>query len=121
MKKALVLAAMLPLIALRADAVSCGPPAAPVGMRSGTDYQIYSGKTPQVYRVCKLEPVNGADDCSVEVLSDVAPKATLEKQSKLSCSCVDVEGASISVKAVPVAASCSGTSLTLWYENLRYR
>ena len=104
---------------LAAEAAQC--PGVPAGSRAagGGAVQIYSGTTPQVYRICKGEPLHGGD-CDIEVKNESNTQiAVLEKQQLNGCACTDVEGKKIFVHALSASGqACSGVSTTIWYGNV---
>src|ERR1700760_2076307 len=104
------------LVPLAVHAASC--PGAPAGVRDGQSIQIFSGSTPQIYRICKGEPLHGGD-CDIEVRNESnAPIAVLGKQPMNSCACTDVEGKKIPVAAVASSGpACSAVSTTVWFSN----
>jgi hypothetical protein len=121
MRAAILVLGMLATPVVWAQAAACGEAAAPVGVRTGSSFQIYLGASSQVYRICKRPAASARDDCDVEVTSTFKRVAVLEKQAGSSCACVDVDGTNIEVKTVPAGASCSAAAATIWYENIRNR
>jgi hypothetical protein len=113
----LVALASLPVLCSAQD---CGTANATLGVRSGTSFQIYAGKTPQIYRVCKREARAPNLDCQVEVSSDFGQRVVLEVQPQASCACADIEGSNIVVK-VGTGGACSQTSSSILYKNVGER